>query len=77
MPRPDLAHKTPSRIEILLQIYHSMAEEFQRDVTFHVFQDLLGYGVDAWDGSIIREIETSPTPTSNQRRVARRTQPWI
>jgi len=39
-----------------------MDEELQRDITFHVYQDFLGYKVNAWDGNIIREIRISLTP---------------
>lgn len=38
-----------------------MAKDFQQDVTFHVYQELLGYGVDIWDGNILGEVGTSPT----------------
>lgn len=41
-------HKTLPKIEILLQIYRRTIEEFQRDVTFQLYQDLLGYKVVAW-----------------------------
>jgi len=76
-PISDPAHKTLPKIEILLQIYQSMAEEFRQDVTFHTYQDLLGYGEAVWDGHLhgkedgklgLREAENSPKMTKEPHK---------
>lgn len=36
--RVVLPYKTLPRLEILFQIYHSMAKEFQRDISFRMYQ---------------------------------------
>lgn len=56
-------HKTPPKIEILLQIYRGTTKEFQRDITFQLYQDLLGYGVVSWQKSNIGKEEVDRTPT--------------
>lgn len=63
-PRSPPPHKTPPRMEILLQIYQKTAKEFQRDITFQVYQELLGYGVVAWRKSHSEKAEPVETPTS-------------
>lgn len=35
-------------------------------MTFHVYQDLLGYGAIAWDGNFSREVKESPTLATNR-----------
>lgn len=63
-PRSVSPPKTPPKIEILLQIYQGITKEFQRDVTFQLYQDLLGYEVVEWRKSNVGGEEPTMTPTS-------------
>lgn len=39
-----------------------MVEGFYKDVTFHVYQYFLSYGVNAWDGNFFEEDEDRHIP---------------
>jgi len=77
IPILDLAHKTLPKIEILFQIYQSMVEEFQQDVTFYTYQDPLGYRAAVWDGHLHKkegymssfgEVENPPKVTKEPHK---------
>lgn len=44
-PPPPWPHKTPPRIEILLQIYQGTFDQLRKRINFQLYQDLLGQGV--------------------------------
>lgn len=63
-PRYPPSYKTPPRTEILLQIYQKTTKEFQRDISFQLYQELLGYEVVAWRKSNTEKTKPAETPTS-------------
>lgn len=46
-----------------------MLEEFQRDITFHAYQDLLRYGVDVCDGNLLGKGWIKPLPIAKPKEI--------
>lgn len=55
-------YNMPPKIKKILQIYHGTTKEVQRDITFQLYQDILVYGVVAWQKFNVGGVDPTRTP---------------